>query len=182
MYGTTTIEGNLTRDPQLRRSPDGTAHLTFGVMVDRSIRTATGWEPAEPTYHWVKAFGPLAENTARSLSKGALVIVAGTVQTESYRSGEQRKTFTYVLAQAIGPSLRHAIARPQRAAQANLAQPQPQPQPQPPAATTPLAAPPSPVAPPVVPAEQPQPAPAATAAVGTPDQIRLRSAAPGSPA
>jgi single-strand DNA-binding protein len=171
VYSTTTIEGNLTRAPHLRRSSDGTAHLTFGIMVDRSVRTATGWETAEPTHHWVKVFGALAENVAASLSKGDLVIVAGTVQSEPYVSGDQRRIFTYVAAQTIGLSLRHAVAHQQRTARRT---PPPQP-----AEDTPPPQPAAPVpAPPSAPVPAPSPAPATRPASQPVATVPLRAAVP----
>src|ERR671936_633324 len=66
------IVGNLTRDPELRYTPNGSALVKFGVAVSRRYKDeATGqWKDAETSFFDVTAWRQLAENVAESLNQG----------------------------------------------------------------------------------------------------------------
>ena len=65
------IVGNLTRDPELRYTPNGAALVKFGVAVSRRVKDdATGqWKDAETSFFDVTAWRSLAENVAETLAQ-----------------------------------------------------------------------------------------------------------------
>lgn len=79
-----TIIGNLTRDPELRSTPNGIPVCTFTVAVNR--RRAANAEAGQPEadFFRVTAWRQLGENCNRYLSKGRKVAVVGPVQVNTY--------------------------------------------------------------------------------------------------
>src|SRR5207247_10045579 len=79
------IVGNLTRDPELRYTPNGAALVKFGVAVSRRFKDdATGqWKDAETSFFDVTAWRQLAENVAESLAQGSRVVAVGRLRTNS---------------------------------------------------------------------------------------------------
>lgn len=79
------IIGNLTRDPELRSTPNGIAVCNFTVAVNR--RRAAGAEASqgpEADFFRVTAWRQLGENCNRYLAKGRKVAVVGSVQVSTY--------------------------------------------------------------------------------------------------
>ena len=111
-----TVHGNVTADPVLRygRNGNGTAFTSFTVAVNRSYYDRTrGQRVSQPTvFHQVVAFGTLAINAARSLSKGVTVTVTGQLADDSYTpNGWDRPIRRHRLEAAdIAVSLRWATA------------------------------------------------------------------------
>src|SRR6478752_7132819 len=69
-----TIVGNLTRDPELRYTPNGAALVKFGVAVSRRAPDESGqWRDVETSFFDVTAWRQLAENVAESLTQGTRV-------------------------------------------------------------------------------------------------------------
>ena len=83
------IIGNLTRDPELRSTPNGIAVCNFTVAVNR--RRAAGAEASqgpEADFFRVTAWRQLGENCNRYLSKGRKVCVVGNVQVNTYTAND----------------------------------------------------------------------------------------------
>lgn len=76
--------GNLTRDPEMRYTPQGTAVTTFGLATNRSWKTDTGELKEEADFHNIVAWNKLAEICSQMLHKGIKVYVEGRIQTRSY--------------------------------------------------------------------------------------------------
>lgn len=76
--------GNLTRDPELRYTPQGTAVVSFGVATNRSWVTDTGERKEETEFHRIVAWNKLAELCSQLLSKGRKVYVAGRLANRSW--------------------------------------------------------------------------------------------------
>lgn len=77
--------GNLTRDPELRYTPQGTAVCTFGLATNRTWVPSDGGERQEETeYHRVVAWAKLAEICSQLLYKGRKVYVEGRLQTRKW--------------------------------------------------------------------------------------------------
>lgn len=76
--------GNLTRDPELRYTPQGTAVCTFGVATNRSWNTEAGDKKEETEFHRIVAWNKLAELCSQLLSKGRKVYVEGRLSTRSW--------------------------------------------------------------------------------------------------
>ncbi|MCL5675692.1 MAG: single-stranded DNA-binding protein [Patescibacteria group bacterium] len=79
-----TLIGNLTRDPELRYTPQGTAVCTFGVATNRSWTTDTGEKREETEFHRIVAWNKLAELCSQLLTKGRKVYVEGRLSTRTW--------------------------------------------------------------------------------------------------
>lgn len=95
--------GNLTRDPELRYTPQGTAVCTFGLATNRSWTTDAGEKREDAEFHRVVAWNKLAELCSQLLFKGRKVYVEGRLQTRSWTSqdGSQRQTTEIVIEEMI---------------------------------------------------------------------------------
>jgi single-strand DNA-binding protein len=106
----TTIAGNLTRDPDIRYTRDGQATTSLSVAVNRrwQNRQTQEWEESTSFFDIV-CWRDLAENVALSLTKGARVVVIGHLEQRSWETedGETRSKVELV-ADDIGASLRFA--------------------------------------------------------------------------
>ena len=91
--------GNLTRDPELSETPNGTAGCKFTVAVNRNFTNANG--ERECDFINVVAWRSLAENCGRFLSKGKKVSVVGSLQTRSYESNGEKKYVTEIMADEV---------------------------------------------------------------------------------
>jgi single-strand DNA-binding protein len=77
--------GNLTRDPELRYTPNGTAVATFGLATNRSWLPEGASERREETeFHRIVAWSKLADLCAQLLYKGVKVFVEGRLQTRNW--------------------------------------------------------------------------------------------------
>ena len=115
---TITVVGNLTADPELRFTPSGAAVANFTVASTPRIydRQAGEWKDGEALFLRCNIWREAAENVAESLTRGARVIVSGRLKQRSFetREGEKRTVFE-VEVDEIGPSLRYATAKVNKA-------------------------------------------------------------------
>lgn len=95
--------GNLTRDPELRYTPQGTAVCTFGLATNRSWTTDTGEKREETEFHRVVSWNKLAELCSQLLFKGRKTYVEGRLQTRTWtgQDGSQRQTTEIVIEEMI---------------------------------------------------------------------------------
>jgi single-strand DNA-binding protein len=92
-YNKVILVGNLTRDPELRYTPKGTAVANLGLAVNRKWTTESGEKKEEVTFVDVDLFGRNAENAGKYLTKGRPVLVEGRLrldQWEDKQSGQKR--------------------------------------------------------------------------------------------
>ncbi len=91
--------GNLTRDPELKYTPTGTAICTFGIATNRSWTTNDGQTKEDVQYHRVVAWQKLAELCGKILNIGRKVFVEGrmTYRTFTGKDGIQRTIAEIVL-------------------------------------------------------------------------------------
>lgn len=91
--------GNLTRDPEMRYTPQGTAVCTFGVATNRSWTTDSGEKKEDVEFHNVVAWNKLAEICAQLLKKGRKVYVEGRLSTRSWQGqdGTQKQRTEVVI-------------------------------------------------------------------------------------
>jgi single-strand DNA-binding protein len=91
--------GNLTRDPELRYTPQGTPVCTFGLATNRSWVPSSGGERQEETeFHRIVAWQKLAELCSQLLFKGRKVYVEGRLQTRNWTGSDgQERTTTEVV-------------------------------------------------------------------------------------
>lgn len=78
------IVGNLTRDPEMRYTPNGQAVTSFGVATNRQWKTQEGEAREDTEFHNVVAWGKLAEICSQLLKKGRKVYIEGRLQTRSW--------------------------------------------------------------------------------------------------
>lgn len=76
--------GNLTRDPELRKTTSGQSVCSFSVATNRSFKDAAGNQKDQPEYHNVVAWGRLAEICGQYLTKGKKVYIDGRIQTREW--------------------------------------------------------------------------------------------------
>ncbi len=95
--------GNLTRDPELRYTPQGTAVCTFGVATNRQWVTESGEKKEDAEFHRIVAWNKLAEICSQLLTKGRKVYVEGRLQTRSWtgQDNQQRTTTEIVISDMI---------------------------------------------------------------------------------
>ena len=89
MLNRVVIIGRLTRDPEMRQTPSGTAVCTFTLAVDRSFKSANG--ERETDFIPVVAWRQLGENCAQYLAKGKLAAVDGRLQIRTYQAQDGSK-------------------------------------------------------------------------------------------
>jgi single-strand DNA-binding protein len=90
--------GNLTRDPELRYTPQGTAVCTFGIATNRSWVTDSGEKKEEADFHRIVAWNKLAELCSQLLTKGRKVYVEGRLSNRSWAAQDgTQKTITEIV-------------------------------------------------------------------------------------
>lgn len=91
--------GNLTRDPELRYTPSGTAVCSFGLATNRSWTTDTGEKHEETEFHRIVAWNKLAELCSQFLAKGRKVYAEGRLVTRNWtaQDGTQRNATEVVI-------------------------------------------------------------------------------------
>lgn len=84
------LVGNLTKDPQLRQTPNGISVVTFRVAVNRRYKSADGTTPTD--FIDCVAWRQTAEFVARYFAKGSKIGIVGTIQSRSYedQNGQRR--------------------------------------------------------------------------------------------
>ena len=92
------LMGNLTRDPELRQTPNGQNVCSFGLALNRSYKGADGnWQEATDFVDIV-AWGPLGERVAQYLNKGSQCLVNGRLQYRSWEQDGQKRSKLEVVA------------------------------------------------------------------------------------
>lgn len=91
--------GNLTRDPNLRYTPNGTAVCTFGLATNRTWNSENGEKQEKVEFHNIVAWGKLADICGQLLHKGDKAYVEGRLQTRDWKSddGQDRRTTEIVI-------------------------------------------------------------------------------------
>jgi single-strand DNA-binding protein len=90
--------GHLTRDPELRYTPGGSAVCQFGLGLNRRYKTAGGELREETAFVEVVVWGKQAEVVAAHMAKGRAVFVEGRLQQDTWEteSGERRSRLKVV--------------------------------------------------------------------------------------
>ena len=78
------LMGNLTRDPELRYTPKGTAIARIGLAVNRVWKTETGESKEEVTFVDCDAYGRTGETIGQYLKKGSPVLVEGRLRLHTW--------------------------------------------------------------------------------------------------
>lgn len=86
------LMGNLTRDPELRQTPNGQTVCSFSLALNRSYKGSDGtWQEATD-YIDIVAWGPLGERVAQYLTKGRPCLVNGRLQSRSWEQDGQKRS------------------------------------------------------------------------------------------
>lgn len=93
-----TLIGNLTRDPELKYTPAGTAVCTFSVATNRSWTTQDGSTKEDVQYHRIVAWQKLAELCGKLLNKGRKVFLEGRL---TYRTFVGKDTVQRTIAEIV---------------------------------------------------------------------------------
>ena len=120
MLNVITIQGRLTRDPELRHTANGTAVASFALAVDRDYTSKDGGE-RETDFVDIVAWRGTAEFVSKYFTKGQLAIVSGRLQIRPWTddNGNKRRS-TEVVAEHVyfgGSKKETGSAAPQAAAQ-----------------------------------------------------------------
>jgi single-strand DNA-binding protein len=99
-FNRVTLLGNLTRDPEMRYTPSGTAVASFGLAVNRRFRY--GEETKEEVcYVDVTAFGAQAEAIGTYLTKGSAALINGRLRWHQWEKDGQRHSKLDVVAESV---------------------------------------------------------------------------------
>lgn len=90
-FNNVTIAGNLTRDPELRYTPKGTAVCKFGLAINRQWKDESGAKKEAVTFIDVQAWSGAAETIAQYCKKGRPLLVSGRLDVESWEDKETKK-------------------------------------------------------------------------------------------
>lgn len=100
MINNVTLVGRLTKDPELRYTPNGVAVANFTLAVNRTFTNQNGDREAD--FIMCQVWRKAAENVANYLSKGSLAGVTGSIRTRSYDADDGKRVFvTEVVADSV---------------------------------------------------------------------------------
>lgn len=90
------VMGRLTKDPELRQTPNGTAVAGFTLAVDRDYRDQQGNRPTD--FFDIVCWKGTAELASKYLTKGRLIVVSGRLETRDYndKNGNKRRAYEII--------------------------------------------------------------------------------------
>ena len=94
------LMGNLTRDPELRYTSNGSAVTNFGLAVNRKFKQGDEWKE-DVCFVDITVWGKQGENCAEFLSKGRPAFVEGRLQYSTWESDGQKKSKLEVVANTV---------------------------------------------------------------------------------
>src|SRR6478609_4092715 len=97
-FNQVTLMGNLTRDPELRTTPNGATVCSFSLALNRSYKNAEGNWTEATDFIDIVAWGPLGERVAQYLTKGRPALVSGRLQSRSWEQEGQKRSKVEVVA------------------------------------------------------------------------------------
>jgi len=100
-FNQVTLMGNLTRDPELRTTPNGQSVCSFSLALNRSYKNASGDWTEVTDYIDVVAWAALGERVAQYLTKGRPALVSGRLQSRSWEQEGQKRTKVEVVANDV---------------------------------------------------------------------------------
>ncbi len=95
------LMGNLTRDPELRTTPNGQSVCSFSLALNRSYKSKDGDWQEVTDYVDIVAWGPLGERVAQYLTKGRPALVNGRLQSRSWEQDGQKRNKVEVVASDV---------------------------------------------------------------------------------
>ncbi len=101
MFNKIILIGNLTKDPELRYTPQGTPVTTFRIAVNTKYNKQSDDAKQETLFIDSVVFGKQAEPCSKYLNKGSSVLVEGRLQERRWESNGQQKSKFEVVAQSV---------------------------------------------------------------------------------
>ena len=97
------LMGNLTRDPEIKYTPKGTAIANFGIAVNRNYSTESGEKREEVTFIDIEAWGRTAEIIGEYFKKGRPIYVEGRLKLDTWDDKQtgQKKSKLRVVADSF---------------------------------------------------------------------------------
>src|SRR3954471_19852394 len=95
------LMGNLTRDPELRTTPNGATVCSFSLALNRSYKNAEGNWTEATDFIDIVAWGPLGERVAQYLTKGRPALVSGRLQSRNWEQDGQKRSKVEVVANDV---------------------------------------------------------------------------------
>ncbi len=97
------LVGNLTRDPELRYTPKGTAIAKIGLAVNRTWKNEAGETKEEVTFVDVDVFGRTAENVGQYMRKGSPILIEGRLRLDTWddKQTNQKRSKLGVVAETV---------------------------------------------------------------------------------
>ncbi len=94
--------GNLTSDPDLQYTSNGSAHAKFSIAVNRKYKDSSGEYQEDVTFVPITVWGKQAENVSNYLSKGRSVMIEGRLRISNFETDQgEKKKYTEVVAQSV---------------------------------------------------------------------------------
>ncbi|RSD27075.1 single-stranded DNA-binding protein [Mesobacillus subterraneus] len=121
MINQVTLVGRLTKDPDLRWTPDGKAVSNITLAVNRHYKNASGEIDAD-FVHCI-LWGKTAENTSNYCKKGSVLGVTGRIQTRHYDNQEGKRVY---VTEVVAEGVRFLSSKPAGSRETNQQQPVPQ--------------------------------------------------------
>ncbi|HET9721784.1 MAG TPA: single-stranded DNA-binding protein [Candidatus Saccharimonadales bacterium] len=100
-FNQVTLMGNLTRDPELRTTPNGASVCGFSLALNRSYKNSEGNWTEVTDYIDIVAWGPLGERVAQYLTKGRPALVSGRLQSRSWEQDGVKRSKVEVVANDV---------------------------------------------------------------------------------
>lgn len=95
------LMGNLTRDPELRQTPNGKSVTNFSLALNSAYKDASGEWQEVTDFIDIVCWGPLAERVSQYMSKGRRCFVQGKLQSRNWEQDGQKRTKVEVLANDV---------------------------------------------------------------------------------
>ncbi len=95
------LMGNLTRDPELRQTPNGKSVTNFSLALNSAYRDASGEWQEVTDFVDIVCWGPLAERVSQYMSKGRRCLVQGRLQSRNWEQDGQKRTKVEVMANDV---------------------------------------------------------------------------------
>jgi len=122
LYNKVILIGNLTKDPELRYTPQGTPVTSFRIAVNYRYKQSDEMKQ-ETTFIDIVVFGKQAESSSKYLNKGSSVLVEGRLQERRWESDGQQRSKFEVIAQSV-KFLSKKTAPEEPAAEGDIAPPE----------------------------------------------------------
>jgi len=95
------VEGNLTRDPEMKALPSGSNVTSFSIATNRRFKDKDGVQQEEVDFHNITVFGKQAESVNTYLTKGSSAYVEGRLQTRSWEKDGVKQYRTEIIADRV---------------------------------------------------------------------------------